>query len=145
MTGLLRYDLRRQFDPYRYEYVFGPVLGKVKTYPTKLRGELEKREKSLAKQARLTRRSFYFFMGLALLPALGAAWKAWVRYPEIEGRLRVVCSFVGVVIGSIVHLVVRCKALQHIEDRHKASQHLSVPTPSDQRQVCNTALGRAMA
>lgn len=98
-------NVRHQIDRLQsgYEYVFGPVLGKVKTYPTKLRGELEKREKSLAKQARLTRRSFYFFMGLALLPALGAAWKAWVRYPEIEGRLRAVCSFVGVVIGRIVH------------------------------------------
>ena len=98
-------NVRHQIDRLQsgYEYVFGPVLGKVKTYPTKLRGELEKREKSLAKQARLTRRSFYFFMGLALLPALGAAWKAWVRYPEIEGLLRAVCSFVGVVIGNIVH------------------------------------------
>ncbi|MBY4804483.1 hypothetical protein K6W78_31395 [Burkholderia cepacia] len=98
-------NVRHQIDRLQsgYEYVFGPVLGKVKTYPSKLRGELEKREKSLAKQARLTRRSFYFFMGLALLPALGAAWKAWVRYPEIEGRLRAVCSFVGVVIGSIFH------------------------------------------
>lgn len=77
--------------------------------------------------------------GLALLPAPGAASKAWSRYPEIEGRLRAVCSFVAVVTGSLIHQVMRCKALQRIEARHKASQHLSVPKPTDQRQVCNRA------
>ncbi|MBR8300433.1 hypothetical protein KDW49_06865 [Burkholderia dolosa] len=96
-------NVRHQIDRLQsgYDYVFGPVLGKAKTYPTKLRGELEKREKSLAKQARLTRRSFRFFMFLALLPALAAAWKAWARYPEIEASIRAVSAFVWMVIGNI--------------------------------------------
>jgi hypothetical protein len=85
-----------------YEYVFGPVLGKTKTYPTKLRGELEKREQSLARQARLTRRSLRFFTGLALVPTLGAAWKAWARYPEIEVWVRAAWSFFLAFTGHIV-------------------------------------------
>jgi hypothetical protein len=98
-------NVRHQIDRLHsgYEYVFGPVLGKVKTYPTKLRRELEKREKSLARQARLTRRTFRLFMWLTLMPALGAAWKAWLRYPEIEEMLRAACSFAAAVINNIVN------------------------------------------
>ncbi|MCI0147524.1 hypothetical protein KNO81_16680 [Paraburkholderia sediminicola] len=98
-------NVRHQIDRLQsgYEYVFGPVLGKTKTYPTKLRSELEKREQSLARQARLTRRSFGIFMWLALMPALGAGWKAWARYPAIEASIRAVCAFVWAAIGNIVN------------------------------------------
>jgi hypothetical protein len=97
-------NVRHQIDRLQsgYEYVFGPILGKTKTYPTKLRGELEKREESLARQARLTRRSFSFFMWLAFMPALGAAWKAWDRYPEIEAFVRATCAFGWAAINSVV-------------------------------------------
>ncbi|EJN07615.1 hypothetical protein [Herbaspirillum sp. YR522] len=78
-------NVRQQIDRLQlgYEYVFGPVLGKARAYPVKLRGELEKRQESLASQARLTRLTLWFFIALAFLPAIGAAWKAWLRVPAL--------------------------------------------------------------
>lgn len=98
-------NVRHQIDRLQsgYEYVFGLVLGELKTYPTKLRGELEKREKSLGRQARLTHRTFRFFMWLALMPALGAAWQAWARYLQIDASVRAVCAFVWATIANIVN------------------------------------------
>lgn len=97
-------NVRHQIDRLQsgYEYVFGPVLGKMKTYPTKLRSELEKREKSLARQTRLTRQSLHFFVWLAFIPALGAAWKMWARYPEIEASVRAVLAFVWAALSNII-------------------------------------------
>jgi len=50
-------------------------------YPSKLRAVLEKRKQALAKQARLTKFTFFVFSVLAFAPTAGAIWKVWEKYP----------------------------------------------------------------
>ncbi|MBC7490063.1 MAG: hypothetical protein H7240_09035 [Glaciimonas sp.] len=66
-----------------FNLIFSPFFNKINTYPKALRDALSQRKNGTAKQLLTLKWTFRIFYFLAMVPTIGAAYQAYIRFNEL--------------------------------------------------------------